>query len=151
MPCPTCIDGICTQLCTLGVVMTQRARWTTADEQTLKALAEEFSAPEIGGIMGRTAHSIRRRCSILGVQLGNQQPWTDDEIARLEMYLEVGVSYGVISKRMGRTESAIAGKVKRLREDIPAFKSSGGGDSSAAKLMALRMPFSQIAKALEAV
>lgn len=117
-------------------------KWTTAEDAWLAELAEQYDAPVIGKIMGRTHNAIRRRASLLGIKLGAQQDWTATEVVQLEEYLNHGVSYRVIAKRLGRSESSIAGKVKRLREDAPQ---PAKHDPDESRLMALRMPFSQMA------
>jgi GcrA cell cycle regulator len=49
-------------------------------------------------------------------------PWTTDDIATLRALRAVGLSGSAIAERMGRTRSAVIGKMSRLGIPVPATR-----------------------------
>lgn len=105
----------------------RRTKWTRSDDEKLIHLLDQykFSVGEIAAELGRTEGAIKRRVLDLGIK---QRPvkqtnrkWTEKQIATMLDMLDRGYGFEQIGKQLGRTGSAVRGKLEQLNN--PEYKS----------------------------
>lgn len=95
--------------------------WTSEDDGRLIMLLKQhkYGYAEMSEILRRSAGAIQRRCQVLGIKerpvkadnRGSASTWTEADFAILAEGIRSGDSYCAISKRLGRSEKAVRGKV----------------------------------------
>ncbi len=108
--------------------------WTPAEEERLKYLLslQKYSYTEVSAILGRTEGAIQRRCRDLGIKdrpikadtHGASAEWTDEMYVLLAEGIKNGDSYALISRKIGKSEKSVRGKVytKYLTEDADKIR-----------------------------
>ena len=93
-------------------------RWSAEMDAHLSALAGSMSHREIGVVFGKTEKAVRNRCWRLGISTC-PEPWTSDEVARLQQAYS-GAVYGAqinldaLAHSLGRMKSNVCRKARDL-------------------------------------
>jgi hypothetical protein len=102
----------------LGLTTYGRA-WTAREDDRLRRLGAQYAPAEIARASGRTPEAVRRRSRRLGLATGaaSRPPragarWTAEEDALLQLH--AGLDPGVLATRLGRTDAAVAARLRRL-------------------------------------
>lgn len=95
--------------------------WSRAEDERLKTLLKQqkYTYSELAEMLCRTEGAIQRRCTDLGLKdrpvkadnHGSGSKWTDDMYEIIAEGIRNGDSYGVIARRIGKSEKAVRGKV----------------------------------------
>lgn len=98
-----------------------KKRWTKEEDSRLIMLVKQhrYGYAELSEMMHRSAGSILRRCSDLGLKErpvrvpsnGSTSCWTDEYLAILANGIREGDSYTAIGRKIGKSEKAVRGKV----------------------------------------
>lgn len=86
--------------------------WIALDDRYLKAFCKKKSRAELARALGRSESAIRCRMNLLGIR-GQKRPWTVEEEELLET-LWGTISFDAMSKRLGRSVTAIKVRASRL-------------------------------------
>lgn len=93
----------------------RRRRWTAAEDQVVREQYGSNGASAVGALMDRTADSVHKRASNLGIVKRTEihHPWTDADLD------DVRANYGRerpadIAARLGRTTSSVSQQAKVL-------------------------------------
>lgn len=99
----------------------QRDIWTDYEDARLKFLLnqQKYGYAELSQMLHRSAGAIQRRCVDLKIKdrpvkaenHGEQAAWTNEMFCILSEGIKAGDNYMAISKRIGKSEKAIRGKV----------------------------------------
>ena len=96
-----------------------RGRWTAADDAGLARVLAVRSIDEAARLLGRTPEAVRRRARKLGIAASGPveneragERWTADEDELL--VLHAGLNPAVLAALLGRSDQAIAGRLRRL-------------------------------------
>lgn len=99
----------------------RKDKWSQEDDSRLILLLKQhkYGYSELSEILRRSAGAIQRRCLDLGLKErpvkaanhGVTATWTEMDFAILADGIRKGESYYIISKKIGRSEKAIRGKV----------------------------------------
>ena len=111
------------------------ANWTKQDERTLIELYRKgFTTTQIGAELGCSKNAVVGKINrIRSVHGRNSLPprvkkkkaekvkrpngWTDDQISSLKELYNKGFSAAFIAAQLGRSRSAVCGKINRIREE----------------------------------
>jgi DNA-binding CsgD family transcriptional regulator len=102
----------------LGLATYGRA-WTPLEDARLRHLASKCSPAEAARALGRTPEAVRRRSRRLGLARGTSRTppragtrWTatEDQLLRLH----AGLDPGVLALRLGRSDVAVAARLRQL-------------------------------------
>lgn len=103
--------------------------WTEAELATLRQrLAEGVTHRAIAKELGRTKSSVNHKAWDLGLtrQAGPRQPWTRQELDRLEQIIASGATYQQAADKLGRSRISVRGKAADMGlcnpERVGAFR-----------------------------
>lgn len=83
-------------------------RWTVADDAILRSLwGTDVSLESIAQRLDRTIVAVKHRASKTGLTQPQPRRWTRQELARLDMLLDQGLSDALIARRLKRSPEAI--------------------------------------------
>lgn len=125
----------------LNHLVQRKDPWTPGDDRQLIKLLKEhrYGYAELSEITHRSAGAIQRRIQDLGIKErpakadphAKSGKWTDAEYRTLADGIRNGDSYTVISRRIGKSEKAVRGKVyyMYLTEDADKVRAMMGDHS----------------------
>lgn len=102
----------------LKTKMVYTSQWTkNEDERLMKYVkAQKYTVDDIAKMLQRSDGAVQRRISTLGlkdkpIRAYNHNSYTDDEINLIKSMVRNNCNYYEISKKIGRSEKAIRGKI----------------------------------------
>ncbi len=114
----------------------RKEHWTPYEDDKLRYLLKQqkYGYTEISSMIGRSEGAIQRRCIDLGIRErpvkadNNRNSWTNKMYNIVADGIKNGDSYSVISKRIGKSEKAIRGRVynKYLTENADKVRTMIG-------------------------